>query len=161
MNMQPNMNQTEMKQMKLWVEYMLWSIITYQFPNFNGCTIDVWEWISITEMDQPLSVIIWMLCKLRPKQDVHCFSNNIFGPIFLNESCILFWNSLKFIPKSSIDNKWALAQIMVGGQTSNKPLSGPVMTWITHVSGISLGMGPANERRCYIVTTSLIGWTHN
>ena len=27
-------------------------------------------------------------------------------------------------------------------------------------SGISLGMRPANERRCYIVTTSLFGWAH-
>ena len=28
------------------------------------------------------------------------------------------------------------------------------------VSGISLGMGPANKRRRYNVTTSLIGWAH-
>ena len=27
-------------------------------------------------------------------------------------------------------------------------------------AGISLGMRPVNERRRYIVTTSLIGWTH-
>ena len=27
-------------------------------------------------------------------------------------------------------------------------------------AGISLGMRPANERRRYIVTTSLIGWEH-
>ena len=24
----------------------LWDEITYQFPNFNGCTVEVWEWIS-------------------------------------------------------------------------------------------------------------------
>ena len=28
------------------------------------------------------------------------------------------------------------------------------------MSGISLGMRPANERRRYNVTTSLIGWVH-
>ena len=28
------------------------------------------------------------------------------------------------------------------------------------ISGISLGMRPANERRCYNVTTSLIAWAH-
>ena len=28
-------------------------------------------------------------------------------------------------------------------------------------AGISLGVRPANERRRYIVTTSLIGWAHN
>ena len=26
--------------------------------------------------------------------------------------------------------------------------------------GIILGMCPANQRRCYIVTSSLIGWAH-
>ena len=30
----------------------------------------------------------------------------------------------------------------------------------TPVSGISLGLRPANERHCYIVTTSLIGWAY-
>ena len=24
----------------------VWDEITYPFPNFNGCTIEVWEWIS-------------------------------------------------------------------------------------------------------------------
>ena len=24
----------------------LWCEITYPFPNFNGCTVEVWEWIS-------------------------------------------------------------------------------------------------------------------
>ena len=24
----------------------MWDQITYPFPNFNGCTVEVWEWIS-------------------------------------------------------------------------------------------------------------------
>ena len=24
----------------------MWGVITYPFQNFNGCTADVWEWIS-------------------------------------------------------------------------------------------------------------------
>ena len=24
----------------------LWAEITYPYPNFNGCTVEVWEWIS-------------------------------------------------------------------------------------------------------------------
>ena len=24
----------------------MWDEITYQFPNFNGYTVEVWEWIS-------------------------------------------------------------------------------------------------------------------
>ena len=25
----------------------MWDEITYPFPNFNGATVEVWEWISI------------------------------------------------------------------------------------------------------------------
>ena len=24
----------------------LWYVITYQFPNLNGCPVEFWEWIS-------------------------------------------------------------------------------------------------------------------
>ena len=24
----------------------VWDEMTYPFPNFNGCTVEVWEWIS-------------------------------------------------------------------------------------------------------------------
>ena len=27
-------------------DYKVWGEITYPFPNFNGCTIEVWEWIN-------------------------------------------------------------------------------------------------------------------
>ena len=26
--------------------YRVWDVITYPFPNFNGCTVEVWDWIS-------------------------------------------------------------------------------------------------------------------
>ena len=26
--------------------YEMWDQITYQFPKLNGCTVEVWEWIS-------------------------------------------------------------------------------------------------------------------
>ena len=29
-----------------YINYNVWDEITYPFPNFNGCTVDVWEWIS-------------------------------------------------------------------------------------------------------------------
>ena len=28
------------------IHYKLWDEITYQFPNFNGATVEVWKWIS-------------------------------------------------------------------------------------------------------------------
>ena len=29
-----------------YVNYKMWNEITYPFPNFNGGTVEVWEWIS-------------------------------------------------------------------------------------------------------------------
>ena len=28
------------------IHYKAWDEMTYPFPNFNGCTVEVWEWIS-------------------------------------------------------------------------------------------------------------------
>ena len=56
------------------------------------------------------------------------------------------------VQNGPINNKPALAPVMVWSQTGHKPL--------LESTGISLGMQPANERRRYNVMTSLIGWTH-
>ena len=37
---------------------------------------------------------------------------------------------------------------------------GPCLYYSIVISGIILGMGSANERKCYIMTSSPIGWTH-
>ena len=29
-----------------YIHYKVWGEITYSFPNFKGCTVEVWEWIS-------------------------------------------------------------------------------------------------------------------
>ena len=29
-----------------YIHYKVWDEITYPFPNFNSCTVEVWEWIS-------------------------------------------------------------------------------------------------------------------
>ena len=31
--------------MSNYIHYEMWDEITFLFPNFNGCTIEVWEWI--------------------------------------------------------------------------------------------------------------------
>ena len=54
---------------------------------------------------------------------------DIFKWIFLDENGgILIHISLKFVPKSSIDNMTALAQVMAWRQTGNKPLPEPMIT---------------------------------
>ena len=53
--------------------------------------------------------------------------------IFLNEnSIILIQISLKFVPKSPIDNKPALVQVMAWCRTGGKPLPEPMMTQFTN-----------------------------
>ena len=50
----------------------------------------------------------------------------------MNEKfCIFVKISLKFVPKGLIDNKPALVQIMAWGLTGDKPLSEPVMAFLT------------------------------
>ena len=65
---------------------------------------------------------------LRPKQNGHHFTDNIFKCILWNE---YVWVSnkisLKFVPKGPINNIPALAQIMAWHQPSNKPLSEQMM----------------------------------
>ena len=56
-------------------------------------------------------------------------ADNIFKWIFLNENGrILIQISLKFFPKSPIDNKPALVQVMAWHQTGDKPLHEPILT---------------------------------
>ena len=59
-------------------------------------------------------------------------ADDIFKCIFLNEKfCRLIKISLKFVPKSPIDNNPALVQIMAWCQIGDKPLSEPMLTWFT------------------------------
>ena len=51
-------------------------------------------------------------------------ADNIFKCIYLNESyIILIQISLKFVPRSPIDNKWALIQLMAWRRTGDKALT--------------------------------------
>ena len=59
-------------------------------------------------------------------------ADDIFKCIFLDENDrILIQISLKFVPKSPIDNKPALVQVMAWRRTGDKPLTGPMLTKFT------------------------------
>ena len=59
-------------------------------------------------------------------------ADDILKWIFLNENGkISIQISLKYVPKSSIDNKPALVQVMAWCRTGDKPLSEPTMTQFT------------------------------
>ena len=58
--------------------------------------------------------------------------DSILKCIFLNENDrIPIQISLKYIPRSSIDNKAALVQVMAWRRTGDKPLPEPMMTQFT------------------------------
>ena len=58
--------------------------------------------------------------------------DNIFKCIFLNENDrIPFQISLKFVPKSPIDNTPGLVQVMAWHWIGDKPLSEPMLTRFT------------------------------
>ena len=60
------------------------------------------------------------------------FADDIFKCIFVNEKfCILIKISLKFVPKSLIDNKAALVQVMAWRRAGDKPLPEPMLTEFT------------------------------
>ena len=88
---------------------------------------------------------------LRLRQNCCHFAEDIFKCIFLNENVwISFKISVKIVPKGLVNNIPALLQIMAWRWPGGKPLSEPII----------LCMYPANERWCYILMWSLIGWTH-
>ena len=59
-------------------------------------------------------------------------ADNIFRCIFLNEKDrIAIQVSLKFVPRSPIDNKPALVQVMAWHRTGNKPLHEPMLAQFT------------------------------
>ena len=66
-------------------------------------------------------------------------ADSILEWIFLNENVrILIQISLKFVPKSPIDNKPALVQVMAWRQTGDKPLPEPMMTQCTNAQHIGI-----------------------
>ena len=67
-----------------------------------------------------------------PRQDGRHLANNNFKCMFLNENDkILIRISLKFVPRSPIDNKPALVQVMAWRRIGDKPLSEPMLTQFT------------------------------
>ena len=61
------------------------------------------------------------------------------------------------IPDVEADKRWVTKEVSQFARTWAPKLCG---VWLTIIgrSGLILGLHPANERRCYKVTPSLIGW---
>ena len=73
-----------------------------------------------------------LLTHLHVEEMVDILADNIFKWIFLNENDgIPIQFSLKFVPRSPIDNKPALVQVMVGCWSGAEPLPEPMLTQFT------------------------------
>ena len=73
-----------------------------------------------------------MLTHLSLDKMAAILADNIYKCIFLNENDkIRIQISLKFVPKSPIDNKPALVRVMAQCRTGDKPLPEPMMTQFT------------------------------
>ena len=79
--------------------------------------------------------IQWQFNTLRPRQNGRHFADDVFKCIFLNENVwILLKISLKFIPKSPINNIPSFIQIMAWRRPGDKSLSEPIMvSLLTHI----------------------------
>ena len=81
------------------------------------------------------SAIVWLLNTLRPRQNGRHFADDTFKRIFLRENVRMSIKiSLKFVPKSPIDNIAALFQIMAWCRPGDKPLSEAMkVSLLTHI----------------------------
>ena len=85
-------------------------------------------------------------------------ADGIFNCIFLNEiDRIPIQISLKYVPRSSIDNKPALFHVMAWRRTGNKPLHGPMMTqffeaWCCQVISHYMSQRWPRSMSSYVVT---------
>ena len=69
-------------------------------------------------------------------------ANNIFKCIFVNENDrIPIQISMKFIPRSPMDNKPALVQVIAWCWTGDKPLPEPMMTQFIDIYAALTGDG--------------------
>ena len=77
----------------------------------------------------------FLINTLRPRQNGRHFADDTFRRIFLKENVrISIKMSLKFVPKSPIDNIAALFQIMAWRWPGDKPLSEAMMvSLLTHI----------------------------
>ena len=99
-------------------------------------TMKVWFFFSFLWVISiaPKSVLV-SVNTLRPRQYGHHFADDAFNRIFVNENVrISIKFSLKFVPKSPINNNPALFQIMASHHPGDKPLSEPMMvSSLTHI----------------------------
>ena len=112
---------------------IIMTIIWKLFPNCNFCqnhkwTICIEKIYSAKTHGMSRAFMSVFINTLRPRQNGRHFADDTFKHIFLKENIRISINiSLKFVPKSLINNIPALVQIMAWRRPGDKPLSEPMM----------------------------------
>ena len=135
-----NVKQTDFAKSIQYVTLRIYSISRYehQKPRLHGYRachpIAVITGTIIPSFEQESEWVI-NFNTLRPRQNGRHFADDTFKRIFLNENVkILIKISLKFVPKSPINNIPALVQIMAWRRPGDKPLSESMMvSLLTHI----------------------------
>ena len=85
-----------------------------------------WQWLKLN-LEATVFLSHFPLDKMAAT-----LADDNFKCFFLNENNRVWnWFSLKCVPRSPIDNKPVLVQVMAWRQTGNKPLSEPMLTQFT------------------------------
>ena len=134
----------------------VWDEITYPFPNFNGCTVEVWEWVSNFVPHFVMDLITYpcwdwsettfskkephMISHFNSLKPCHLFSAKPLPEPMLLTFCQLdpweqtslkllyfFQNLWKFVLKGQIGKKSASVEVMACPWAGNKPLPESVM----------------------------------
>ena len=102
------------------MRHSCFQICSHIHPTFFQATLAPWSsWLTLVNSSPP-------------GQNGRHFADDNLKCIFLNENDrIRIRISLKFVPRSPIDNKSALVQVMAWCRTGDKPLPEPLLTQFT------------------------------
>ena len=101
--------------------------------NFSCCFLfSDFVWFTKCWFEYAITDIPFILSHLRLDKMVAILADNNFKCIFLNQNDrMLIQISLKFVPRSPIDNKLTLVQVMAWRRRGDKPLPKPMLIRFT------------------------------
>ena len=113
------------------IDYIVWDDITHPFPNFKGCTVEVWEWISnfIPYCARPIITYPFLGLKL-----IHVFYRVPGDSLGLWGRCLhgtLGWNYIKINDPASSNSVciWVVIATYIKWTSKVTPSHDDIMTW--------------------------------
>ena len=97
-----------------YIHYNIWDVITYPFPNFNGATVEVWDWIRnfIPHFTAIIHLSDWEAIYQKPQFNWWCKSLIIdIEPVASARWHILMSPLLKMIYLISLDNIYSAKEV--------------------------------------------------